>query len=172
MSFAPRFTVTNAITTALTRVERARGFLEAAKLSEDWVRRMGERALVLEAHHTTHIEGTRLGNATRGLPDHERQLGLRIDVTDAGGQHDRLAVTAERVRELPEQERRFRQLHARLPRMVAVIEPDADDLRIAVAEPVAPLLAHAHGAVTSPSASNSRKRATVCATPSSSGVSV
>ena len=60
MSFAPRFTVTNAITTALTRVERARGFLEAAKLSEDWVRRMGERALVLEAHHTTHIEGTRL----------------------------------------------------------------------------------------------------------------
>lgn len=60
MSFVPRFTVTNAITTALTRIERARGFLEAAKLSEDWVRRMGERALVLEAHHTTHIEGTRL----------------------------------------------------------------------------------------------------------------
>ncbi len=60
MSLAPRFTVTNAITTALTRVERARGFLEAAKLSEDWIRRMGERALVLEAHHTTHIEGTRL----------------------------------------------------------------------------------------------------------------
>ena len=60
MSFAPRFTVTNPITTALTRIERARGFLEAAKLSEDWIRRMGERALVLEAHHTTHIEGTRL----------------------------------------------------------------------------------------------------------------
>jgi Fic family protein len=60
VSFVPRFTVTNAITTALTRIERARGFLEAAKLSEDWVRRMGERALVLEAHHTTHIEGTRL----------------------------------------------------------------------------------------------------------------
>jgi Fic family protein len=60
MSFAPRFTVTNPITAALTRIERARGFLEAAKLSEDWIRRMGERALVLEAHHTTHIEGTRL----------------------------------------------------------------------------------------------------------------
>lgn len=60
MSFAPRFTVTNPITAALTRVERARGFLEAAKLSEEWLRRMGERALVLEAHHTTHIEGTRL----------------------------------------------------------------------------------------------------------------
>jgi cell filamentation protein, protein adenylyltransferase len=60
LSFAPRFAVTNAITGALTRIERARGFLEAAKLSKDWIRRMGERALVLEAHHTTHIEGTHL----------------------------------------------------------------------------------------------------------------
>ena len=59
-SLQPRFTITNAITAALTRIERARGFLEAATLSEDWIRRMGERALVLEAHHTTHIEGTRL----------------------------------------------------------------------------------------------------------------
>jgi Fic family protein len=60
VSFAPRFTVSHAITAALTRIERARGFLEAAKLSEQWIRRMGDRALVLEAHHTTHIEGTRL----------------------------------------------------------------------------------------------------------------
>jgi Fic family protein len=60
LSFDPRFTVTHAITAALTSIERARGFLEAAKLSEDWIRRMGARALVLEAHHTTHIEGTRL----------------------------------------------------------------------------------------------------------------
>jgi Fic family protein len=60
VSFAPSFTVTNRITTDLTRIERARGFLEAAKLSEAWIRQMGERALVLEAHHTTHIEGTRL----------------------------------------------------------------------------------------------------------------
>ena len=60
MSFAPRFMVAHAITGALTRVERARGFLEAARLSEDWIRRMGERALVLEAHYTTHIEGARL----------------------------------------------------------------------------------------------------------------
>lgn len=56
----PKFTITNAITAALTRIERARGFLEAATLSEDWVAAMGERALVLEAHHTTHIEGTHL----------------------------------------------------------------------------------------------------------------
>ncbi len=48
------------MTAAITRIERARGFLEAAKLSDDWVREMGDRALILEAHHTTHIEGTHL----------------------------------------------------------------------------------------------------------------
>jgi Fic family protein len=59
-TFQPQFTITNRITGGLTRIERARGFLEAATLSEAWVREMGQRALVLEAHHTTHIEGTRL----------------------------------------------------------------------------------------------------------------
>ena len=56
----PIFTITNRIAAGITLVERARGFLEAATLSEAWVREMGRRALVLEAHHTTHIEGTRL----------------------------------------------------------------------------------------------------------------
>jgi Fic family protein len=56
----PGFTITDAIAASLTQIERARGFLEAATLSEGWVRAMGERALVLEAHYTTHIEGTRL----------------------------------------------------------------------------------------------------------------
>ena len=70
MSFEPRFVVSNALTADLTRIERVRGFLEAATLSEDWIRRMGERALILEAHHTTHIEGTRLS-----LAESERLLG-------------------------------------------------------------------------------------------------
>jgi Fic family protein len=60
MTFSPEFTITNAITACLTKIERARGFLEAAKLSEDWISEMQNRALVLEAHHTTHIEGTHL----------------------------------------------------------------------------------------------------------------
>ncbi len=60
MSFSPKFTITNTLTAALTKIERARGFLEAAKLSEDWISEMQNRALVLEAHHTTHIEGTHL----------------------------------------------------------------------------------------------------------------
>jgi len=59
-TFRPIFTITNRIIAGLTRIERARGFLEAATLSEAWVREMGRRALILEAHHTTHIEGTRL----------------------------------------------------------------------------------------------------------------
>ena len=58
--FRPVFTTTHPITSGLTHIERARGFLEAAMLSEQWVREMGQRALLLEAHHTTHIEGTRL----------------------------------------------------------------------------------------------------------------
>ncbi|HTE54683.1 MAG TPA: hypothetical protein VK698_27705 [Kofleriaceae bacterium] len=56
----PKFSITNRIATKLTSIERARGFLEAATLSEEWVRRMSQRALLLEAHHTTHIEGTQL----------------------------------------------------------------------------------------------------------------
>ncbi|MFA6111768.1 MAG: Fic family protein [Candidatus Latescibacterota bacterium] len=56
----PRFTITNAVTAGLTAIERARGFLEAAMLSDEWVERMSQRAFLLEAHHTTHIEGTQL----------------------------------------------------------------------------------------------------------------
>jgi Fic family protein len=56
----PVFTITNKIADALTRIERARGFLEAAKLSEDWIKDMGRRALIREAHATTHIEGSHL----------------------------------------------------------------------------------------------------------------
>jgi Fic family protein len=60
VSFAPQFEITNSVTAELTRVEQARGFLDAAKLSEDWIAGMQKRALVLEAHYTTHIEGTQL----------------------------------------------------------------------------------------------------------------
>ena len=52
--------VAQAINAGLTRIKRARGFLEAATLSENWVREMGNRDLTLEAHNTTPIEDTRL----------------------------------------------------------------------------------------------------------------
>jgi len=60
MSFTPQFAITNSITAALTRIERERWFLDAAKLSKDWIAGMQARALFLEAHHRTHIEGTHL----------------------------------------------------------------------------------------------------------------
>lgn len=60
MAFEPKYTITDATAVALTGIERARGFLEAARLSDDWIAGMQRRALVLEAHSTTHIEGTHL----------------------------------------------------------------------------------------------------------------
>ncbi|PCJ25376.1 MAG: cell filamentation protein Fic [Rickettsiales bacterium] len=60
MSFSPKFQITNETTSALTAIERTRGFLDAATLSNEWIEQMQERALILEAYHTTHIEGTQL----------------------------------------------------------------------------------------------------------------
>jgi Fic family protein len=60
MSFTPQFTITNAIANDLTSIVSVKGFLEAAILSEDWIRDLQDKALILEAHHTTHIEGTQL----------------------------------------------------------------------------------------------------------------
>ena len=60
MRFTPHFSITNAIAAALTEIERARGFLDAASLTDEWIDSMRSRAFLLEAHHTTHIEGTRL----------------------------------------------------------------------------------------------------------------
>ena len=56
--FNPQFTITNRIIPGLTLIERVRGLLEAATLSENWVRELGRLAFVLEVHQTTHIEGT------------------------------------------------------------------------------------------------------------------
>ncbi len=50
--FEPKFTITNRMTAAITQIERARGFLEAARLSDDWVRDMGAEALIKEEHLT------------------------------------------------------------------------------------------------------------------------
>ena len=58
--FRPKFIITNCITAGLTRVERARGFLEEVALSENWVLEINNRALVLEVHHTAHMESMRL----------------------------------------------------------------------------------------------------------------
>src|SRR2546427_12776725 len=84
--FQPSFRITHPMTAGLTRIERARGFLEAARLSEDWLAMMRSRAFVLEAHHTTHIEGTRLT-----LEQAERLLaGEAVAGTDPGDAREML----------------------------------------------------------------------------------
>jgi len=60
MSFNPRFTITPKINKDLAEIERVRGFLEAIELEGDWLFDMQRRALFLESHHSTHIEGTAL----------------------------------------------------------------------------------------------------------------
>src|SRR6266704_4504286 len=113
MNFSPRFTITNRTTKALTSIERARGFLEAAKLSEEWIGAMQARALILEAHHTTHIEGTQLtleqaerllaGEVVAGTdPDDARELLNYRDAFELVSSylHDGGPVTEGLIREI------------------------------------------------------------------------
>jgi Fic family protein len=58
--FWPKYNITDRMNTALLEIERARGFLEAADLREEWLDEMRTEALVREAHFSTHIEGTTL----------------------------------------------------------------------------------------------------------------
>ena len=60
MPFKPKFTITPKINKALVEIERVRGFLDAVKLKDDWIADMQKKALILESHHSTHIEGTAL----------------------------------------------------------------------------------------------------------------
>ncbi|MBN1766779.1 MAG: Fic family protein [Sedimentisphaerales bacterium] len=60
MPFKPKFTITPKINRAVVEIERVRGFLEAVKLKDDWISDMQKQALILESHHSTHIEGTAL----------------------------------------------------------------------------------------------------------------
>lgn len=60
MPFNPKFSITSKINKALVEIERVRGFLDAVKLKDDWMSDMQKKALILESHHSTHIEGTAL----------------------------------------------------------------------------------------------------------------
>ena len=40
MPFIPKFNITNNVTAALVKIERTRGFLEAARLSDEWIAKM------------------------------------------------------------------------------------------------------------------------------------
>ncbi|MBI3756048.1 MAG: Fic family protein [Deltaproteobacteria bacterium] len=52
--------MTTKINKSLVEIERVRGFLDAVKLKDEWIADMQGKALILESHHSTHIEGTAL----------------------------------------------------------------------------------------------------------------
>lgn len=60
VTFNPKFTITPKVNKALVEIERVRGFLDAVKLKDDWLADMQKKALILESHHSTHMEGTAL----------------------------------------------------------------------------------------------------------------
>lgn len=77
MPFKPNFSISIPIASALAAIERTRGFLEAATLSKNWISKMQARALILEAHHTTHIEGTHLSlDQSERLIAGEKMVGV------------------------------------------------------------------------------------------------
>lgn len=91
--YRPKFIITNKINNGLLEIERARGFLDAAQLKSDWIKEMQSTALVLEAHHSTHIEGTQLtlseaqkilaGKPVKGVrPDDRQELLNYKDAMD------------------------------------------------------------------------------------------
>ena len=105
--FKLKFTITNKINNYLLEIERARGFLDVAKLKEEWIKDMQSEALILEAHHSTHIEGTQLtlsqaqriltGRSVKGVRKDDRKellnykeamdfvseyLGTKLEITE------------------------------------------------------------------------------------------
>jgi hypothetical protein len=74
------------------------------------------------------VERVVLGHAPGLRADDDAELGLVVDLGRLGRQHDGIAVADQRVGPLREQQRRLREVLAALGRVVAVVEPDADDL--------------------------------------------
>jgi hypothetical protein len=68
MAFNPKFTITPKINKTLVEIERVRGFLDAVKLKDEWISDLQKKALILESHHSTHIEGTALSKIVAKSP--------------------------------------------------------------------------------------------------------
>ncbi|MEE8168709.1 MAG: Fic family protein [Candidatus Hydrothermarchaeales archaeon] len=111
--FRLKFIITNRINNALLEIERARGFLDAAKLKEDWIKEMQSEALILEAHYSTHIEGTQLtlsqsqailtGKPVKGVrPDDRQELLNYRDAMDFVSDYldKKSEITEELIKEI------------------------------------------------------------------------
>ena len=107
------FSYTNKINNILLEIERARGFLDAAKLKDEWIKEMQSEAFILESHHSTHIEGTRLtlsqaqrilmGEPVRGVrPDDRQELLNYKDAMDFVSEYldKKSEITEELIKEI------------------------------------------------------------------------
>jgi Fic family protein len=76
----PKYTITPKINKALVEIERVRGFLDAVKLKDDWLVDMQKKVLILESHHSTHIEGTALSlKQARSILEGKKVKGVSHD---------------------------------------------------------------------------------------------
>jgi len=75
-----KYTITPKINKALVEIERVRGFLDAVKLKDDWLVDMQKKVLILESHHSTHIEGTALSlKQARSILEGKKVKGVSHD---------------------------------------------------------------------------------------------
>ena len=76
----PKYTITPKINKALVEIERVRGFLDAVKLKDDWLVDIQKKVLILESHHSTHIEGTALSlKQARSILEGKKVKGVNHD---------------------------------------------------------------------------------------------
>ncbi|MBI5374037.1 MAG: Fic family protein [Candidatus Schekmanbacteria bacterium] len=80
MGFKPKYIIIPKINKSLVEIERVRGFLDAVKLKDDWIADMQEKALILESHHSTHIEGTALSlEQAKSILEGKKVKGINRD---------------------------------------------------------------------------------------------
>src|ERR1035437_4044300 len=78
--FKPKYKITPKMNKTLVEIERVRGFLDAVKLKDDWISDMQKKALILETHHSTHIEGTALSlEQAESILEGRKIDGINID---------------------------------------------------------------------------------------------
>src|SRR5262249_62171441 len=74
------------------------------------------------------VERLLLADEARGLADHDTELDFPVELIRAAWSQDRLARIQDRVRPLREDRRLLRDRLVGLLGVVAVVEPDADEL--------------------------------------------
>ncbi|NOZ76917.1 MAG: Fic family protein [Euryarchaeota archaeon] len=114
MTFKPQYRITDRIAKNLAEIERVRGFLEGARLREEWLEEMQGRAAVIESHYSTHIEGTELTlEQAEKILAGEKVAGVREkDETEVKNYREALAFVAQYLgREDPITEELIKEIH-------------------------------------------------------------